>query len=67
MRVFAVSVLIIAFTLFVPGILFLQLGFKKLTPQFACFAPVLSAFFFLVAGVIGTGFGPYWDGRFLSY
>lgn len=55
MRVFAVSVLIIAFTLFAPGILFLRIGFKKLTAQFACFAPGLSAFFFLVAGVIGTG------------
>ena len=57
MRIFAVSVLIILFTLFAPGILFFRLGFKKLTPQFVCFAPALSAFIFLVAGVVGTGVG----------
>ena len=57
MRIFAASVLVIAFILFFPGTLFLRLGFKKVNPQFVCFAPALSAFFFLVAGVIGTGLG----------
>lgn len=57
MRIFAASVLIIAFILFVPGTLLLRLGFKKLNPQFICFAPALSAFVFLVAGVIETWSG----------
>lgn len=57
MRIFAASVLIIAFILFVPGTLFLRLGFKKINPQFICFAPVLSAFVFLIAGVIETMLG----------
>ena len=57
MRIFAASVLIIAFILFIPGALLLRLGFKKLNPQFICFAPALSAFVFLIAGVIETMLG----------
>ncbi|PWM71240.1 DUF6541 family protein [Collinsella sp. CM84Y_54] len=57
MRVFAISVLIVTFILFAPGSLLLRIGFKKINPQFICLAPALSAFVFLVAGVIGTGLG----------